>query len=462
MGAVDAQAETAARTGKGMGIHGSAAESVPSALSTLEYLIPIMTINLLTIRKIKAAAPAAKPYWLRDGGSLYLYVTPQGSKLWRYRYRIGRISRTYSIGRYPEIDLHAARRERDHARALVRKGIHPLVDRQSRLSRQIVRNAHTFEAMARDWMRSNPSWSHSYAKQVTDYLERDVFPVIGKLPVTSIGVLNLRPIILDVSARGACAAMAVRQWISLVFNHAAQQGFCEQNPAAMLKRMVRRPAVRHHPPLPWEEIAPFMRGLDAWGGFFTTKIALRLAAFTFVRTVEVRRAAWDQFDLDNATWLIPAENMKMRRPHIVPLSRQAVALLRALRPITGDAHYLIPNARTPSRPIGPCTLNNAIVALGYGGRFSMHGFRSTATTLLGLLSYPENRVDLQLAHLRRDASRAPYDHTRYVSSRRLLMQDWADILDAFTEGRSLGDVTREFGPLSRRRNALLRVVEREQ
>lgn len=421
-----------------------------------------MSINLLTTRKINAAVAAPKPYWLRDGGSLFLYVTPQGSKLWRYRYRIGPVSRTYSIGRYPEIDLDMARRERDEARALVRKGIHPLVDRQSRLSLQIVRNTHTFEAMARDWMRANPSWSRSYAKQVRDYLERDVFPVIGKLPVTSIGVLNLRPIILDISERGACAAMSVRQWISQVFNYAAQQGFCEHDPASMLKRMVKRPTVRHHPPLPWEEIAPFLRSLDGWNGFFTTKAALKLVALTFVRTIEVRRATWDQFDLENSTWLIPAENMKMRRPHIVPLSRQAVALLRSLHTLTGSGRYLIPNSRIFDRPIGPSTLNTAIAALGYKGLFSMHGFRSTATTLLGLLSYPENRVDLQLAHRQRDSSRAPYDHTRYVSSRRMLMQDWADILDAFSEGQSLADVTRQFGPLSKRRDALLRVVEREQ
>ena len=421
-----------------------------------------MTVNILTTRKINAAGPAPRPYWLRDGGSLYLYVTPKGSKLWRYRYRIGPVSRTYSIGRYPEIDLHDARRERDHARTLVRKGIHPLTDKQSRLSMQIIRNSHTFEAMARDWIHANTSWSPTYTKQVTRYLERDVFPVIGRLPVTSIGVLNLRPIILTVSERGACAAMAVRQWISQVFNYAAQQGYCDQNPASMLKRMVRRPSVRHHPPLPWQDIAPFMRSLNSWQGFFTTKTALRLAALTFVRTVELRRATWDQIDLCNATWLIPAENMKMRRPHIVPLSRQAVAVLKELRTITGSGRYLIPNARDRDRPIGASTLNTAIAALGYGGRFSMHGLRSTATTLLGLLSYPENRVDLQLAHLRRDSSRAPYDHTRYVSSRRLLMQDWADILDAFSQGRSLADITREFGPLSARRDSLLRVVEREQ
>lgn len=427
------------------------------------HVLPyVMSINLLTTRKINAAASALKPYSLRDGGSLFLYVTPKGNKLWRYRYRIGPVSRTYSIGRYPEIDLDTARRERDDARALVRKGIHPLVDRQSRLSLQIVRNTHTFEAMARDWMRANPSWSRGYAKQVRDYLERDVFPVIGKLPVTSIGVLNLRPIILDISERGACAAMSVRQWISQVFNYAAQQGFCEHDPASMLKRMVKRPTVRHHPPLPWEEIAPFLRSLDAWNGFFTTKAALKLVALTFVRTIEVRRATWDQFDLKNATWLIPAENMKMRRPHIVPLSRQTVALLRSLHALTGSGRYLIPNSRVSDRPIGPSTLNTAIAALGYKGLFSMHGFRSTATTLLGLLSYPENRVDLQLAHRQRDSSRAPYDHTRYVSSRRMLMQDWADILDAFSEGQSLADVTRQFGPLSKRRDALLRVVEREQ
>jgi len=422
-----------------------------------------MATHLLTTRQVETAAPTAAPYWLKDGGSLFLYVTAQGSKLWRYRYRIGTAARVYSIGRFPEVDLKAARSARDAARRLVLQGIHPLVDKKSRLSLQIQRNRDTFERVAREWMAGNQgAWSSTYAAQVRAYLERDVFPSIGKLPVTAISVANLRPLVLRVSERGATAAMAVRQWLSQVFVYAAQQGLCEQDPAALLRRLVRRPAVRHHPPLPWQDIAPFLAKLEAWGGHVVTKTALRLVALTFVRTIELRRATWSQINLESATWEIPPANMKMRRPHTVPLSRQAVTLLQTLRNVTGESHYVLPNQRRRDAPIGPSTLNHAIDMLGYHGRFSTHGFRSTATTLLGLLGYPSNRVDLQLAHVQNDSSRAPYDHTKYVSSRRLLMQDWADILDAFARGDTLAEVTAAFGPVSARRDALLRVVEREQ
>lgn len=196
-------------------------------------------------------------------------------------------------------------------------------------------------------------------------------------------------------------------------------------------------------------------------GHELTRMALRLLALTFVRTIELRRATWDQIDFNNALWSIPAQNMKMRRPHLVPLSTQSLQLLQQLQQKTGQQPYLFPNARQPERMMDSTTLNHAINALGFQGHFSAHGFRSTATTLFGLLSYPENRVDLQLAHRKRDGSRAPYDHTKYVSSRRILMQDWADIWDALAQGVSMQYITHEFGPLSSRREQLLRVTERE-
>lgn len=422
-----------------------------------------MATNLLTIRKVETAAPKDKPYWLKDGGSLFLYVTPAGARLWRYRYRIGKSARVYAIGKYPSISLEEARRERNRAYELVRQGIHPLVDKKLKLSLQLDRNDNTFESAARSWIKANTTWSGGYRKQVTSYMEKDVFPVLGKLPIASIAVPNVHPLILDISERGEVLAMAVRQWISQVFNHAAQKGLCEHNPAAMLKRLIKRRPVRHNPPLPWNEIPVFMRNLEEWNGHYLTKMALRLLALTFVRTIELRRATWDQINLETATWMLPAENMKMRRPHMVPLSRQVVALLTQLHRVTGNGRLLFPNARRPDAPIGPTTLNNAIFALGYRGTFSAHGFRSTATTILSLLGYPDNRVDLQLAHVKRnDSSRAPYDHTKYISSRRILMQDWADIWEMFVEGGNMEDATENFGPLSERRTSFLSVVEREQ
>jgi len=421
-----------------------------------------MATNLLSARKVETAAPRQEPYWLKDGGSLFLYVQSNGSKLWRYRYRIGGKPQIYSIGKYPAISLEGARTERNRARELVNKGIHPLLEKKANLVAQLDKNENTFEAVAGRWVAANSAWSDYYAGQVQTYLDKDVFPKIGKLPISSIKASHLRPLIQAVNDRGAkSVAILIRQWCGQIFSYAATQGLCDYDPTSVLKGLVKKPRARHNPPLTWAEIPQFLAKLDGWAGYRTTVIALRLMALTFVRTVELRKATWDQFDLEAAVWTIPAEHMKMRRSHIVPLSAQAVCLLKELHSHTGGRKVLFPNFRRPKQIMSPTTLNRALERLGYGGRFSAHGFRSTATTILGLLGYPENRVDLQLAHAKKDSSRAPYDHTKYIGSRTLLMQDWADILDALAQGQTAMQVTNAFGPMSERRASLLKVIERE-
>ncbi|HEY9224890.1 MAG TPA: integrase arm-type DNA-binding domain-containing protein [Variovorax sp.] len=421
-----------------------------------------MAVNLLSARKAETAPPQEQPYWLKDGGNLFLYVTTNGRKVWRYRYRIGGTPQIFTIGKYPGVTLEKARAERDRARDLVARGIHPLIDKKSQVASQIEHNENTFELIAGQWMAFNSEWSSYYAKQVKDYLTKDVFPKIGKLPISSIKASHLRPLIQAVSDRGAkSVAVLIRQWVSQIFAYAAVQGLCDYDPSSLLKGLVKRPQVRHNPPLKWAEVPDFLKKLDESAGYRTTVVALRLMALTFVRTVELRKSQWVEFDLDNATWLVPAERMKMRRPHIVPLSKQAVAALRELHALTGGGKVLFPSYRKPGQVMSATTLNQSLKRMGYGGRFSSHGFRSTATTLLGLLGYPENRVDLQLAHSKKDSSRAPYDHAKYVSSRTILMQDWADILDALERGDTVAQITNAFGPMSKRRAALLKVIERE-
>lgn len=420
-------------------------------------------MNLLSARKVETTSHQSQPFWLKDGGSLFLYVTPAGNKLWRFRYRIGGKPAIYAIGKYPEVSLEAARVERDRARDLVKQGIHPVVEKRTRVSVQIEVNETTFESVARRWMVSNVQWSEGYADQVKKYLEKDVFPKVGNLPISSIRPAHLRPLIQGVAERGApTVAILIRQWCSQLFAYASAEDLCDQDPTALLKRSVKRPRVRHNPPLPWNEIPDFLNKVDE-SGYRATVIALRLMALTYVRTAELRKAKWTEFDLKNAIWTVPAGRMKMRQPHIVPLSKQAIELLEELQKLTGGSEFLFPSFRKPGQVISATTLNKALERMGYLGRFSSHGFRATATTLLGLLSYPENRVDLQLAHSRRkkDSSRAPYDHTKYIASRKIIMQDWADILDALADGASMEQVMEGFGPLSDRRTALLRVTERE-
>lgn len=421
-----------------------------------------MAINLLSARKVETAVAKTQPYYLKDGGSLFLHVQSNGSKLWRYRYRIGGRPQIYSIGKYPTTTLEDARTERNRARELVKKGIHPLMEKKANLAHQLDKNENKFEAVAYRWIAANSDWSDYYARQVETYLAKDVFPTVGKLPISSIKASHLRPLIRSIADRGAkSVAILVRQWCGQIFSYAATQGLCDYDPTSLLKGLVKRPRVRHNPPLSWAEIPEFFGKLDAWAGYRTTVIALRLMALTFVRTVELRKATWDQFNLNDAMWVVPAEHMKMRRAHIVPLSKQAIAILKELSTLTGGGKILFPNYRRPKEIMSATTLNRALERLGYGGRFSAHGFRSTATTLLGLLGYPENRVDLQLAHAKKDSSRAPYDHTKYISSRRLIMQDWADILDALAQGTTTSQITDVFGPMSERRTQLLRVIERE-
>ncbi len=420
-----------------------------------------MAQNLLSARKVETAAPTEKPYSLRDGGSLFLLIQPNGSKLWRYRYRINQKAQVFAIGMYPEIGLEKARDERDKAAKLVKQGIHPRLERKAKLVAQVASNEHSFKAVARRWIAAN-SWSPGYTKQVEDYLGRDVFPRIGDLPMKSLGASHLRAVIQPVAERGAkSAAVLIRQWSSQIFAHAAVEGICEYDPSTLLKGLVKRPRVRHHPPLTWQQVPEFLQKLEQWNGFETTKIALRLMALTFVRTKELRYARWDMIDFDNALWSVPSGTMKMRRPHLVPLSTQAIATLRELQTLTGGREYLFPNTRRPNDVMSPTTTNAALKSMGYAGLFSSHGFRSTATTLLNLLGYPDKQIDLQLAHQKKDSSRAPYDHARFLGSRRLIMQDWADILNSLHAGATLTQVTQNFGPMSKRRTKLLRVIERE-
>lgn len=209
-----------------------------------------MAIHLLSLRQIQSAAAKSSAYSLKDGGSLYLNITPSGNKLWRYRYRLGSSVRVYSIGKFPDISLSEARKERDRARDLVRQGIHPLAEKKSRLILQIEQSLHTFEYVAQRWIEANTLWSQTYQTQVQSYLQRDVLPMIGKLPITTITVAHLRTLVLQVSERGPTAAIAVQQWTSQIFNYGAQQGLCEHDPAALLRRFIKRPPydTTHHFP----------------------------------------------------------------------------------------------------------------------------------------------------------------------------------------------------------------------
>ena len=389
----------------------------------------------LTDVKIRNSKPAEKAFKISDSGGLYLLVKPSGSKLWRWKYRIAKKENLFAIGVYPRVSLAEAREARDTARKLVKQGVHPAHNRQARQAAQVAKNANTFEAVAREWIeKKKPGWSAYYLRQVERFLDADVFPFIGTLPTRNVTAAPLLEILRRVEERGAeTVALLLRQWASAIFRYAVATLRADADPAAALKGAIQRPKVEHHKPLSRDQITCFVKALDAYGGYRTTVIALHLALLTFVRTVELRAAEWVEFDLDRATWRIPAERMKMREAHIVPLSRQAVELLRELHTLTGGQRWLFPNYRRPKTCMTATTLNRALERMGFNGKdsigFSAHGFRATASTILNEAGYRADVIERQLAHKERNKVRTSYNQAEYLEDRRVMMQQWADMIE---------------------------------
>lgn len=392
----------------------------------------------LTDAKIRGTKPGAAPKKLTDGAGLFLEVRPSGAKLWRYRYRIAGKENVYAMGAYPQMPLTEARAEREKARALIKQGIHPAHKRQALLTRQLTENRTTFEAVAREWIDQRRSqWSGYYLKQVESRLAVDAYPYIGNLPMRSIGAVHLLEIIKRVEKRGAVTvAILLRQWMSAIFRYAVATLRADGDPAAALKGAIHRQKVEHSRPLTRNQIPDFLRALEAFGGYRTTVIAMRLLMLTFVRTVELRGAEWAEFELDGAEWRIPGQRMKMREPHTVPLSLQAVGLLRELHNLTGGQKFLFPNFRRPKTFMSATTLNRAIERMGYGGKLSGHSFRATASTMLNEMGYRSDLIERQLAHAERSKVRASYNQAEYMPERIAMMQAWADLIEEMAKPQS--------------------------
>ena len=404
---------------------------------------------MLTDAKIRSTRKSDKPIKLTDGGGLYLEVRPSGAKLWRYRYRIARTENVFALGEYCQapdgetdtekrgrtrhgrLTLLEARTERDKCRGLVKQGIHPAHNRHAQRVAQVAENANTFEAVAREWIEQRkPKWAPYYLRQVAGFLEADAYPSLGTLPLRSIPAAHLLEIIKRVEKRGAATvAILLRQWASAIFRYAVATLRADSDPAAALKGAIHRPKVEHRKPLARKDIPEFIKSLESYGGYRTTVIAMRLLLLTFVRTGELRAAEWKEFDLDAAEWRIPAERMKMREPHIVPLSAQAVELLRELQTLTGGQRLLFPNYRRPKTCMTATTLNRALERMGYSGRFSAHGFRATASTMLNELGYRSDLIERQLAHAERNKVRASYNQAEYLTERKEMMQAWANLIN---------------------------------
>jgi integrase len=382
------------------------------------------------------AKPKDKPYKLADEKGLYLLIKPAG-KYWRLDYRFDGKRKTLALGVYPDISLKEAREKRDEARKQIAQGVDPSAERKATKTAQ----TESFEAVAREWFaKFAPSWAESHSDKIMRRLERDVFPWIGARPVREITAPELLAVLRRIETRGALeTAHRAHQNCGQVFRYAVATGRAERDPSADLRGALPPADEKHHASITDPKaIGALLRAMDSYQGAFVVRCALRLAPLVFVRPGELRGGEWSEIDLDGAEWRIPAHRMKMRETHIVPLSVQAVAILRELHPLTGTGRYLFPSERTDARPISENTVNAALRRLGYSkDEMTGHGFRSMASTLLNEQGWHRDAIERQLAHAERNAIRATYNYAEHLPERRRMMQAWADYLDGLKNGAEI-------------------------
>ncbi|EPQ1334021.1 tyrosine-type recombinase/integrase [Serratia marcescens] len=384
----------------------------------------------LTDVKVRTAKPQDKPYKLADGGGLYLLVNTNGSRYWRLKYRVMGREKLLSIGVYPDISLALARQKRDEARKVLAEGNDPSAVKKAEKQAKKIAAENTFESIAREWHKAKADrWSLRYRDEIIDTFEKDIFPYIGLRPIAEIKPLELLETLKRMEKRGALEKMRkVRQRCGEVFRYAIITGRAEYNPAPDLAGALAVHKKKHLPFLTAQELPEFMKDLAGYTGSIITKSATYLIMYTGVRTQELRFARWEDIDLDKAMWEVPAEHMKMRRPHKVPLSRQAISLLKQLKPITGHYPLVFVGRNDPRKPISKESINQVIELLGYKGRLTGHGFRHTMSTILHEQGYDSTWIEMQLAHVDKNAIRGAYNHAQYLDGRRKMMQWYADYL----------------------------------
>jgi integrase len=396
----------------------------------------------LTNIQVEKAKPEAKDWKLFDEKGLYLLVKSAGHKWWRFKYRFGsradgkpgKAEKALALGVYPEVSLKRAREKRDEARRLLADGIDPSAERKATQETQRVAHLGTFEAVAREWLKRQ-SWGESHGAKNIRRLEQHVFPWIGQHAMANVKRADIRGVLRRIEGTGRVeTAYRVLQLCRAIFEYAIAEEICEHTPCNGLSKMLLPRSKRHHASITDPKmVGELMRAIDGFSFTLPVACALRLAPLLFVRPGELRKADWSEFDLDGAQpqWRIPAPRMKMREQHIVPLAKQAVAILRELQPLTGPGGYVFPSVRNASRPMSENTLNVSLRRLGYDREtMTAHGFRSLASSLLNEQQWNKDAIERQLAHGERDKVRAAYNHADYLPERRKMMQSWADYLDS--------------------------------
>ena len=384
---------------------------------------------MLTNSEIRKSFAKDRDFKLFDSGGLFLLIRSNAHRGWRFKYRVNGHEKLLSFGPYPTVSLAKARLKLKRAKALLLDGIDPSLKRKA----EKYAGADSFEAVAREWYGSHECrWADSYSDHIIRRFERDIFPWLGSKPIKKLSPADILACLKRIEARGTReTAHRAYQNICWVFRHAAVTGRLIHDPSTSLKGTLLPTNEKHLASITDpKELGELLRAIDTYTGSHTVRTALRLAPLVFVRPTELRAAEWSEFQLAIQEWRIPAHRMKMRVPHIVPLSTQAVALLRDIQPATGDGKYVFPSPRSPTRPLSNVALLAALRRMGYEqGTLTVHGFRTTASTLLNEQGWRADAIERQLAHGERDHVRAVYNHAEHLPERKLMMQGWANYLD---------------------------------
>ena len=386
----------------------------------------------LNARQVDAAKPKEKAYKLADGAGLYLEVVPSGSRYWRMKYRFNGKEKRMAFGVYPAVSLAQARALRDEANKKLAEGFDPSFAKKEEKLVRDVRLHNTFQAVALEWHGTKVSrWSEGYASDIIEAFNKDIFPYIGQQPVNEIKPLVLLNVLRRMESRGATEkAKKVRQRCSEVFRYAIVTGRAEYNPAADLTSAMSGHESKHYPFLTVEELPDFFKALSGYTGSPLIVLAARLLILTGVRTGELRGAFWSEFDLEKAVWEIPAERMKMKRPHLVPLSTQALEIVQQLKVMSGQYPLVFPGRNDPRKTMSEASINQVFKRIGYTGKVTGHGFRHTMSTILHEEGFNTAWIETQLAHVDKNAIRGTYNHALYLEGRKEMMQWYGDYVDS--------------------------------
>lgn len=392
----------------------------------------------LTDTAIRRSKPGPKAYKLFDGGGLHLLITPSGGKLWRWKYRFQGTEKQLTLGSYPDITLADARERHASARKLLANGFDPMAERKAEKTAVLVATEHTFEKIAELWLehwRGNKSARHS--ETTRNRLKNNVYPVLGHRPIADVEPMELVQLAKDIEARGASdMAKRILQIIGMVLRYAVAHGYSKRNPAAEIRPSdILKPTRKTNMArIDEKELPVLLRAIEVYEGRPLTRLAMKMMALTFVRTSELICARWDEFDIEDKRWSIPAARMKMKSPHIVPLSAQAIEVVELLQTISGNCELVFPGEQDSKKPMSNMTILKALERMGYKGRMTGHGFRGLASTILHEQGYNHDHIELQLAHAPRNEVSAAYNHALYLEPRAKMMQDWANFLDRTRKG----------------------------